>query len=139
MMAAPFRLQASSVALALLAGATTPAAATGGIDCSSADGEVSVSLSTGHTDTLSIFRAIVTIADETWSSDPSVMAGKPIEVGQAFENDTMLLVDFLGEPAGAVIGRLRAFDITEGETFVSGGVFAFQEKGAWVVDCSVRE
>ena len=128
---------AASVMMILASAA--PAAATGGIDCSSADGEVSVSLSTGHTDTLSIFRAIVTIADETWSSDQAAIAGKPIEVGQAFENDTMLLVDFLGEPAGAVIGRLRAFDMTEGETFVSGGVFAFQEKGAWVVDCSVRE
>ena len=119
--------------------AATPAAATGGIDCSSPDGAASVSLSTGHTDTLSIFRAIVTIGEETWSSDQAVAPGQPVEVGQAFENDGMLLVDFLAEPAGPVIGRLRAFDLTEGEAFVSGGVFAFRDKGAWVVDCSVRE
>lgn len=138
MMAGGFDIRGLAAAFALLVGAA-PAMATGGIDCSSSDGAVTVSLSTGHTDTLSIFRAIVTIDDETWSSDASVMPGKPIEVGQAFENDNLLVVDFLGEPAGAVIARLRAFDMNEGETFVSGGVFAFQEKGARVVDCSVRE
>ncbi len=132
-------MRRAAAALTMLLASAGVASATGDIYCHNDEANVGVSLLVSRSEALMILRTIVTIGEETWSSDPSVMAGKPIEVGQAFENDAMLLVDFLGEPAGAVIGRLRAFDMTEGETFVSGGIFAFQEKGAWVVDCSVRE
>ena len=125
--------------LALLVAAGSPCLASGGIECTDAASEVTVALSAGHQDTLSIFRAVVTVRDETWSSDTSVVPGAPLVVGQAFENDGMLLVDFLGESAGSVIASLRAFNATEEDTFVSAGVFTFKGKGAWAVDCSIRE
>ena len=96
-------------------------------------------LSSGRQDTLSIFRAVVTISGETWSSDTAIVPGAPVVIGQAFENDSMLLVDLLGEPAGSVIASLRAFNATQDDDFVSGGIFTFKGRGAWVVDCSVRE
>ncbi|MCB1382170.1 MAG: hypothetical protein KDJ73_04410 [Notoacmeibacter sp.] len=132
-------MQRAALTLAMLLAAGGPCHASGGIDCTDTSGDVSVQLSSGHQDTLSIFRAVVTINGESWSSDTSVVPGAPLIVGQAFENDGMLLVDFLGESAGSVIASLRAFNATEEDTFVSAGVFTFKGKGAWAVDCSIRE
>ena len=128
-----------ALTLAMLVSAGSPCLASGGISCTDASGNVSVDLSSGRQDTLSIFRAVVTISGETWSSDTAIVPGAPVVIGQAFENDSMLLVDLLGEPAGSVIASLRAFNATQDDDFVSGGIFTFKGRGAWVVDCSVRE
>ncbi len=132
-------MKRAALSLFLIFVAGGPCLASGGIDCTDASGEVSVALSTGHQDAIAVLRAVITIGEESWSTDTAVVPGAPIVLGQAFENDGMLLVDFLDEPAGAVIARLRAFNATQNDTFVSGGVFSLKDKGAWVVDCSVRE
>ncbi len=128
-------------ALALLAGllagvATTPALATGEIVCTGEN--VTVDLLVGRLPVLNVLRAVVTIGDKTWSSQPDVMPGEAIAVGHAFEDDTRLLLDLTDDNISEVVGRLRAFTLEEGKDFVSGGVFSMKGEGAFLVDCSLR-
>jgi hypothetical protein len=114
--------------------AATPAFATGELTC--AGGGASVDLLVGHLDVLSISRSVIVIGDETWSSTPDSYPGTPITVGQGFEDDRMLAVDFTDENVGEIIGRLRVLKAEEGDARAAGGVFTFKGKGAFVVDCS---
>lgn len=131
-------MRRAAAVLAMCLASAGPAAATGDIYCHNDEAQVGVSLLVSRSEALSILRAIVTIGEESWSSDPGVQPGQPILAGQGFENDGMLLVDFLAEPAGAIIARLRAFSLEDGDAYASGGVFSMKDKGAWVVDCSER-
>lgn len=122
-----------AAALILITGiGTVPAHATGDIACS---GEgVSVDLLVGRLQVLSILRAVITVGEETWSTDQSYAKGTPIAVGQAFEDDRIMLVDFMDDNLEGVIGRLRVVNLEE----ISAGAFALEGKGSWVVDCSLR-
>jgi hypothetical protein len=123
-----------ALAAALLVSLAAPAHATGELSCG---GEgVSVDLLVGHVDVLSIARAVVSIGDKTWSSTPDTWPGTPISVGQGFEDDRMLVVDFTDENVTEVIGRLRVFKAGEGDSRAAGGVFTFKGHGAYAVDCS---
>lgn len=119
-----------------LAATATPAVASGGIACTG-DG-VEVDLSVGRLDVISVLRATVEIGDKVWSTDPEIVPGTPIAVGQAFEDESRLLVDFTDEAVNAIVGRLRVFFLTEGDGYAAGGVFSFKDEGVFVVDCSER-
>lgn len=122
------------LAAGLLASAAWPAQATGELTCA---GEgVSIDLLVGHMDVLSIARAVITIGSENWSTAPDIMPGTAITVGQGFEDDRMLVVDFTDENVNEVLGKLRVVKAEEGDSRVAGGVFTFKGKGAFVVDCS---
>jgi hypothetical protein len=114
--------------------AATPAFATGELTC--AGGGASVDLLVGHVDVLSISRAVIVIGDQTWSSTPESYPGTPISVGQGFEDDRMLAVDFTDDNVSEIIGRLRVVKAEEGDSRAAGGVLTFKGKGAFVVDCS---
>ncbi|PSM19957.1 hypothetical protein [Nitratireductor sp. StC3] len=130
-------MKTGAAALALLAAATaTPAVASGGIACTG-DG-VAVDLSVGRLAVISVLRATVRIGDTVWSTDPEIVPGTPIAVGQAFEDESRLLVDFTDEAVNAIVGRLRVFFLTEGDGYAAGGVVSFKDEGAFVVDCSER-
>jgi hypothetical protein len=116
-------------------GAASVAHATGELTCSNGEG-VSVDLLVGHLDVLSVARATVDIGDKSWSTQPEIMPGEPITVGQAFEDDNQLLLDLMDKDMAVVLGRLRVFKAAEGDTNVTGGVFSFKGVGAFVVDCS---
>ena len=127
-------MKSGVLATLMLACAVLPARATGELTCG---GEgVSVDLLVGHMDVLSIARAVVTIGDKTWSTAPDLFPGTPITIGQAFEDDRMLVVDFTDADVNQIIGRLRAVKAAEGEVRAVGGVFSFKDHGAFVVDCS---
>lgn len=118
--------------LAAAAFGASPASATGDISCS---GEgVSVDMLVGRFQFLSILRAVITVGNETWSTDQSYAKGTPIAVAQAFEDDRFMLVDFSDDNLESVIGRLRVVNLED----VSAGGFAMQGKGSWIVDCSLR-
>ncbi|MCO5163598.1 MAG: hypothetical protein M9939_20920 [Mesorhizobium sp.] len=122
------------LAAGLLASAAWPAQATGELTCA---GEgVSIDLLVGHMDVLSIARAVITIGSESWSTAPDIMPGSPITIGQGFEDDRILIVDFTDGNVDAVLGKLRVVKAEEGESRVAGGVFTFKGNGAFVVDCS---
>jgi len=123
---------------ALFACLASPAFATGEIVCSNGKG-VSVDLLVGHIATLYVDRAIIEIGDKTWTTQPNQVPGTEISVGQGFEDDRQLLVDFTEANAGAVIGRLRVVKASEGDRSASGGTFSLKGEGAWVVDCSEPE
>ncbi|MFZ1680806.1 MAG: hypothetical protein WAT70_07275 [Rhizobiaceae bacterium] len=131
-------MKRAAAAAILALGFAGSAHATGEILCASADGEVAVDLLVGRTEALVVLRAMVTVGGESWSSDPAVVPGTAIALGQGFEGDGMLLVDLLDEPAGAIVARLRAFTLSDADAYASGGVFSLKGKGAFVVDCSER-
>lgn len=122
---------------ALLASITLPAHATGETSCVGKG--VAVDLLVGHMEVLSIARAVITIGDRTWSTQPDVMPGTEITVGQGFEDDRSLSVDFTDDAVSEVLGRLRVVKAGEGDSRAAGGVFTFKGHGAFVVDCSEPE
>ncbi|MFI0845762.1 hypothetical protein [Mesorhizobium sp. IMUNJ 23232] len=124
--------------LAGLLASAVPAMATGEISRGNGKG-VGVDLLVGHVDVLSISRLVVTIGEKVWSSTPESWPGTPIAVGQAFEDDSQLVLDITDDAVSEVIGRLRVFKASEGETSVAGGVFSWKGEGAYVVDCSEPE
>lgn len=115
-----------------------PAHATGEFSCGNGKG-VGVDLLVGDVDVLSISRVVVTVGDKVWSSTPESWPGMPIAVGQAFEDDRQLVLDIVDDGVSEVLGRLRVFMASEGETSVAGGVFTWKGEGAFVVDCSEPE
>ena len=128
----------------LLASANA-AFATGSITCEDPESKVVVDLRVNHSDTLNIIGHSIAIGDETWPpvdengiAKTRALGQVLLSIGQAFENDGMLLVDFVSDTDGTVIARLKAFSLEDGNDFVSGGVFMFKDKGAYLVDCSVR-
>lgn len=129
------RILAPMVALAA-AFTATPALATGDIVCE-AEG-ASVSMLIGRLPVLTILRGVVDIGDKTWSTEPNAVPGLGLAIGQAFEDDRQLIVDFTDANIEEVVGRLRVFSLEEGEDFVSAGVFSMKGEGAYIVDCSLR-
>lgn len=127
-----------AVAALMLASAGT-ANATSEIVCANGADTVNVILSVSTSEAITVLRAAVVIDDDTWSSDPAVRPGRPISVGQAYEDRNTLLVDFTSGPAEPVIARLKMVKASEGDVTVTGGVFAFQDRGAWAMDCSDPE
>jgi hypothetical protein len=124
--------------LAGLLAFAAPAQATGEFSCGNGKG-VGVDLLVGHVDVLSIARVVVTVGDKVWSSTPESWPGTPIAVGQAFEDDRQLMLDITDDGVSEILGRLRVFKASEGETSVAGGVFTWKGEGAFVVDCSEPE
>ena len=125
----------------LLAGSVlgaAPAFATGEISCANGDG-AGIDLLVGRLDVLHVARAVITVGDKVWSSTPESWPGIPITVGQAFEDDTQLLVDITDEAVDEVIARLRAVKLADGDTTVTAGVLSVKGEGVWAVDCSEPE
>jgi hypothetical protein len=126
-------MKRTAAAFLFLAGlGAGPAYATGDISCTG-DG-VSVDMLVGRMQVLGILRTVVTVGEETWSSDQSYVKGTPVTVGQAFEDDRFMAVDFMDDNLEGIIGRLRVVNLEE----ISAGAFAMNGKGSWIVDCSLR-
>jgi hypothetical protein len=127
-------LAAFAVACAL----SSPALATGEISCSNGEG-AGIDLLVGHVDVLSIARVVVTIGGKTWSSTPDSYPGTPISVGQAFEDERQLMLDITDDGVNEILGRLRLFKLSEGDSSAMAGVFSFKGEGAFAVDCAEPE
>jgi hypothetical protein len=127
-------------AMLSLAGAlaSTPAHATGELSCG--DGkDVSIDLLVGHVDVLSVARVVIRAGDKAWSSAPDVFPGEPIRVGQAFADDTQLLVDLTDDAVTEIVARLRLVTLAEGDSRVTVGALSVKGAGAWAVTCSEAE
>lgn len=129
------RALATTLVLACLA---TPALATGEIVCSNGKG-VSVDLLVGHVPFLSIARAVVSVGDKDWSSQPDLMPGTTIAVAHAFEDEGQMLVDIADDGMNEIIIKLRVFKAKDGDKSASGGVLSVKGEGAFVIDCSEPE
>ena len=130
------RLIAGLIASLAVLSVVAPASASGEILCEGDN--VSVDLLVGRLPVLSVLRASIRIGEKVWSSDQTVTPGVPMAVGQQFEDEQHLRVDFTDVNIEEVIGRLRAFTLPEGDQVMTVGVLAVKGKGVFAVDCSLR-
>ena len=127
------RLAAIAVSLCGLA---TPSLATEWVNCASPDGGASFDFLAGTLDVLSVVGMTITVGDKVWATDPAYGPGEPVSVGQAFETDTMVLVDAVDPGVTTKIAELRLFKSTEADAMVYAGTLRIPGHGAWAVSCS---
>ena len=118
-------------------GLATPALATEWVNCRDADGAASFDFLVGTLDVLSIVGLTVSVGDKVWASDVAYGPGEPASVGQAYENDQMILVDVMDASLAARVAELRLFKASEGDgALVYAGTLRIPGHGAWAVSCT---
>jgi hypothetical protein len=125
--------------VATLAGlvVTTPSCATEWLNCADREGAASMDLLLGAMEVAAVVGMTISAGEEAWASHVEYGPGLPITVGQAFENDQMLLVDAMDENLLSKIAELRLFKATEGDREpVYAGTLRIPGQGAWAVACS---
>jgi hypothetical protein len=127
------RLAAIAVSLCGLA---TPSLATEWVNCASPDGGASFDFLVGTTDVLAIAGMTVTVGEKVWATDPAYGPGEPTSVGQAFETDTMVLIDAVDPAVTTKIAELRLFKAAEADLQAYGGTLRIPGHGAWAVSCT---
>lgn len=127
------RLAATAVSLCGLA---TPSLATEWVNCASPDGGASFDFLVGTTDVLAIAGMTITVGEKVWATDPAFGPGDPTSVGQAFETDTMVLIDAVDPAVTTKIAELRLFKAAEAELQAYGGTLRIPGHGAWAVTCT---
>jgi hypothetical protein len=128
------RAAAVAMAAALVA---SPALATEWLNCSDPDGAASMDLLLGAMDVAAVVGMTISAGDRAWASHVEYGPGDPVTVGQAFENDDMLLVDAMDEAVANKVAELRLFKATEGDgETVYAGTLRIVGQGAWAVACS---
>ncbi len=121
----------------VVAGLASPALATEWLNCSDRDGAASMDLLLGALDVAAVVGMTISTGDKVWASHVEYGPGDPVTVGQAFENDQMLLVDAMDEAVNNKIAELRLFKAAEGDGEpVYAGTLRIISHGAWAVSCS---
>ena len=121
--------------ISVLAGLSSPAFATEWINCADSTGEASFDFLVGGAHVMSIASITVSAGEQVWASDVANGPGLPVQVGQSFEGNGMILVDAVND--GTLVAELRLF-VTAGETEFAayGGTLTIVGAGAWAVTCS---
>ena len=125
--------RATIIAL-VLAGLSSPAFATEWINCADSAGEASFDFLAGQTDVMSIASITISVRDKVWASDVANGPGDPVEVGQSFEGNGMILVDAVS--GGALVAELRLFVTDSDDLPAYGGTLRIPGHGTWPVACS---
>lgn len=130
-------IRAAAIAITMSA-VTMPAIATEWIDCADDGMNASISLLVGALDVLSVVAAKLDVGDSHWVTSPEYGEGsaEPLAVGQAFEDQSQLLVDLMDEAIATKLAELRLFKASEGGVVVYAGTLWVPGKGAWAVACS---
>lgn len=124
-------------AVVLLACLATPVQASMWINCSDSAGEASFDYLIGTVPALSIVALTVSVGEMVWASDVAYGPGEPIAVGQAFEDERMILIDALDPAMTERLASLRLFKAAEGEApMVYAGTLYIPGHGAWAVSCA---
>jgi len=124
------------IAIGGLCGLATPSLATEWINCASPDGGASFDFLVGTTDVLAVAGMTITVGEKVWATDPAYGPGDPTSVGQAFETDTMILIDAVDLEVTTKIAELRLFKATEADATVYAGTLRIPGQGAWAVTCT---
>ncbi|MBL8594682.1 MAG: hypothetical protein JNK01_18495 [Devosia sp.] len=127
------RLAAIAVSLCGLA---TPSLATEWVNCAAPDGAATFDFLVGSVDFLAIAGLNISVGEKVWASSAAYGPGEPVAVGQAFENNDMILIDAVDEGMSAKVAELRLFKSTEADSFVYGGTLRIPGQGVWTVSCS---
>lgn len=129
-------IRPAAIALSLC-GLATPSLATEWVNCASADGGASFDFLAGALEVLSIAGMTISVGDRVWASDVAYGPGEPVAVGQAFETETMILVDAVDPGVTSKIAELRLFKASAADGApVYAGTLAIAGHGAWAVSCS---
>ena len=102
--------------------------------CTSADHGPQVSMLMGMNDVVSVVSASIEQGGKTWATDAA--GALKIIVGQAFESETQLVVDFTDEALSTKVAELRLVKASEEGMFAAGGTIRLPGVGAWTVSCS---
>lgn len=122
---------------ALLAGlAAGSAQATEWVTCATPEGEASFDYLVGTLDVLAIAGLNVSVGEQVWASSVAYGPGDPIVVGQAFEDDEVVMIDAMDEGMSTIIAQLRLFKApAPDDTIVYSGTLRIRDHGAWTVTC----
>lgn len=124
-----------SIAMAMvLAGLASPAFATEWVNCTEASGAASFDFLAGGVDVLSVAAITISVGDKVWASDVANGPGDPVELGQAFAGNGMILVDAVHQ--GVLVAELRLWQTPGDDLPVYGGTLTIPGHGAWAVSCS---
>jgi outer membrane protein assembly factor BamB len=128
-------LRRVAATVSVLAGLSSQAFATEWVNCADPTGEASFDFLVGGADVMSVAAITVSVGEKVWASDVANGPGDPVQVGQSFEGNGMILVDAVN--AGTLIAELRLF-VTAGETELPayGGTLTIVGAGVWAVTCS---
>lgn len=122
---------------ALLAGlAAGSAQATEWVTCATPSGEASFDYLVGTLDVLAVVGLNVSVGEQVWASSVAYGPGDPIVVGQAFEDDEVVMIDAMDESMAVIIAQLRLFKAADvDDTIVYSGTLRIRDFGAWTVSC----
>lgn len=114
--------------LLMLLSCVGPAWATSTLSCNSSEG-AHIDMAMGSVPVAAIVRASIEIGDMVWTTDSD------IGVGQQFDGNDTLTVDFTDPNIERILARLRLFRATEGESFAMAGTLTVSGVGAFAVIC----
>jgi hypothetical protein len=126
-------IRAGAIAL-LLTGLSSPVFATEWINCSDAGGAASFDFLVGGADVMFVDSVTISVGEQVWASDVANGPGNPVQVGQSFANDEMILIDAVD--AGALVAELRLWTEVGDEAAVYAGTLNIPGTGVWAVSCS---
>ncbi|MFW6077371.1 MAG: hypothetical protein ACOC71_06445 [Hyphomicrobiales bacterium] len=112
---------------------TSPAAATGTVECQSADGAASLMLTIGSLPVLGVVHMEFTAGDSTWSTGDG--RDVAISVGQAFRDGERWLIDATDPNIEAVVAEIRLNQAIEGRDMALAGTLRISGVGAYAVSC----
>lgn len=128
-------MRARATALTLvLAGLSSPAFATEWVNCTDATGAASFDFLAGQTDVMSIASITISAGEKVWASDVANGPGDPVQVGQSFEGNGMILIDAVD--GGALVAQLRLWVADAADFPIYSGTLSITGQGAWAVSCS---
>lgn len=124
-----------AMALALLSG--TPAAATGTVECTGADGaDASVFLSVGRLPVLAVLGAVIEAEGMIYATDTAANPdAEPIVFGQGFSDGDRLRADFTDPNVEEIIVGVRIERAFEDKAGAEAGILRLTGMGAWPIVC----
>lgn len=127
-------MKRAAALLPLLIATATPAAATGGITCSSPDDAASVEITIGHVPGLAVVGASIGVGERNWAINLS--GEQALTVSQAFTTGGHYWIDFADEIVNEIVAELRLHRVDEGSDIGFGGTMRMPGVGAWTLACS---
>ncbi len=129
-------IRRAAIAVIGLCGLATPSIATEWVNCAAPDGAATLDFLAGSLDVLSIVGLNISVGEQVWANSAAYGPGDPVSVGQAFEDDRVVLIDAVDEAVTKKIAELRLFKTSENEETVFGGTLRIPGYGAWPVSCT---
>jgi hypothetical protein len=120
--------------VAMLLASATPAAATGGIACSSTDDVATAEIAIGHVPGLAVVGATILVGDRQWGMNLS--GEQALTVGQAFATGGHYWIDFADGNVSEIVAEIRLHRADESVDTAFGGTLRMPGVGAWTMVCS---